>query len=158
MRGIYILVIEVSKNVFISIGKKSVYDFKKGKYLYVGSALGPGKNALENRINRHLKNSNPNKEENKNDKSFHWHIDYLLDNENTNIEKVFYKEIKNPKKQDKEKECKTAEKIEKSLKPKLIKNFGSTDCKCKSHLFQVKNLKQILNSQNLEDIRSYKNT
>jgi len=115
MKGIYLLLIEVKKNIFIKVGKLGKIKFNKGKYIYVGSAQ---KN-LEKRIKRHFK---------KNKNKF-WHIDYLLANKNVKIKDVFYTIAK------KEKECKIAKFISKYAKP--IENFGSSDCKCKSHLYQI---------------------
>ncbi len=115
MKGIYLLLIEVKKNIFIKVGKLGKIKFNKGKYIYVGSAQ---KN-LEKRIKRHFK---------KNKNKF-WHIDYLLANKNVKIKNVFYELAK------KERECAIAQLISKYAKP--IENFGSSDCKCKSHLYQI---------------------
>ena len=59
-----------------------------------------------------------------------WHIDYLLENKNVKIKDVFYK------KAAKKQECTIAKKLSKIGKG--IENFGSSDCKCKSHLFKIK--------------------
>jgi len=95
----------------INVKGKTVL-FPKGYYCYVGSAL----NGLEERIKRH---------KSKVKKKF-WHIDYFL--EKAKIVKV--KVIKTNEK----KECWLSEKI-KSLKGRTVMNkFGSTDCKCETHL------------------------
>jgi Uri superfamily endonuclease len=111
MKGSYILVIELKRDKTIQVGKLGKIFFKKGFYVYVGSAL----NGLEQRIRRHLRSN----------KKRYWHIDYLL--QYATITNVFYKESK-----DKE-ECKIAGILAKKLKS--IQSFGSSDCKCKSHLF-----------------------
>ena len=116
MKGVYCLFIEVSKPIKISVGKLGRIKFEKGNYVYVGSA----QNSLEKRIERHFR---------KNKKKF-WHIDYLLDNRNVKIKEVSYKLT-----ESKEEECKIARLI--SQYGKSIKNFGSSDCKCKSHLYQI---------------------
>lgn len=116
MKGIYLLLIGLKKNISIQIGNLGKIKFNKGNYIYVGSA----QNNLEKRIKRHFK---------KNKNKF-WHIDYLLTNKNAKIKEVFYKLTKT-----KEEECKVAQIISKYAK--AIKNFGCSDCKCKSHLFQV---------------------
>ncbi len=122
MKGIYVLLIELKKEIRLKIGSLGKIKFGKGIYAYIGSA----QNNLEKRIARHLS---------KNKKRF-WHIDYLLDGESAKVLKVFYKKAK------KEEECKIAKKLSKT--ESLIKNFGCSDCNCKSHLFRIKNLKNIL--------------
>ena len=53
MKGCYCLIIEVDEDKTIQIGKKlGKIQFKKGFYVYVGSAM----NSLYARINRHLSN------------------------------------------------------------------------------------------------------
>jgi Uri superfamily endonuclease len=115
MKGAYILLIELSNNQKIQIGKLGNIFFKKGFYFYIGSSM----NNLEKRISRHLNE----------DKKFHWHIDYLL-------KKAIILEIYLKKNTIKE-ECKIVnifckEKIEK------VAGFGCSDCNCKSHLFYGK--------------------
>ena len=75
-KGNYCLIIKMKNDCTIKIGAKGNIDFKKGYYVYVGSALG----TLSNRIKRHLSN----------DKKKHWHVDYLLLNKNTEIKEVIY--------------------------------------------------------------------
>ena len=111
MKGSYLLLIELKDKVTIQIGKLGKIDFMKGFYVYVGSAI----NGLESRINRHLRE----------EKKIHWHIDFLLNS--AEIINVFYK--KNSFKE----ECKISNDFKKKLQP--VKSFGSSDCKCKSHLF-----------------------
>jgi len=130
MKGSYILVIELEKDKTIQVGKLVKIFFKKGFYVYVGSAL----NGLEQRIHRHLKDN----------KKSHWHIDYLL--RYARIIEVFYKESKSRE------ECKIACMLAKKLKP--IQSFGCSDCKCKGHLFYGSK-KDIVNSINLLDFNSF---
>ena len=111
MKGSYILLVELNDNKNIQIGKLGNFNFKKGFYVYIGSAL----NGLEQRINRHLRNN----------KKIHWHIDYLL--KYCNIIDVLYKE------NNLKEECSFAKNFEKKLD--CIPNFGCSDCNCKSHLF-----------------------
>ena len=111
MKGCYILIVELRDDSIISIGKIGKKSFKKGNYVYVGSAL----NGLEQRIERHLRIN----------KKLHWHIDYLL--EHANILDVFY--IKNIYKE----ECDVAKLFDENFIS--IKGFGCSDCKCESHLF-----------------------
>ena len=111
MKGSYILVIELKDGKTIQIGKLGKISFKKGHYVYVGSAL----SGLEHRINRHLKKT----------KKKHWHIDYFLSN--SRIIDVFYKESQTKI------ECDIAGTLNKNLDS--ISGFGCSDCRCKSHLF-----------------------
>jgi Uri superfamily endonuclease len=134
MKGSYILLIESKKDFEVVIGKLGKLNFKKGFYVYVGSAL----NNLESRINRHLRT----------DKKIHWHIDYLLNL--TDIIDVFFKES------SKKEECTISNEFEKRLK--FLKGFGCSDCKCKSHLFygkydEIKNIinKLKINNYNFEE-------
>ena len=114
-KGIYILVVSVSKDINVNVGALDSVKFEKGVYAYVGSA----QNNLEKRIERHLRKT----------KQKFWHIDYLLDNANVKVLKVFYKNA------GKSEECKVANKIGERCVP--TKGFGSSDCKCKSHLFKL---------------------
>lgn len=120
MKGSYCLIINIKKDTDIKIGKKLGFiNFKKGCYVYVGSAM----NYLESRVKRHLSDN----------KKKHWHIDYLLLNKNSEIEKVYTKE--------------SCEKLECEIAKKIIENeesiadFGCSDCKCHSHLIYFKNSK-----------------
>lgn len=120
MKGSYCLIINVEKDTKIKIGKKlGIINFKKGCYVYVGSAM----NSLESRVKRHLSDN----------KKKHWHIDYLLLNKNSKIEKIYTKE--------------SGEKLECEIAKKIIENeesiadFGCSDCKCHSHLIYFKNSK-----------------
>jgi Uri superfamily endonuclease len=76
MKGTYLLFMKLHKDTSILVGKHGILHFKKGCYVYVGSAL----NGLEQRIQRHLSTN----------KKIHWHIDYLLPF--TEIVEILYKE------------------------------------------------------------------
>ncbi len=129
MNGIYVLVINLKKDVKIKVGVLGNIELKKGNYTYIGSA----QNNLESRIKRH---------KSKNKKKF-WHIDYLLLNKNAKIINVFYKQS------DKNEECITAKELAKSFNG--VKKFGCSDCKCNSHLMFITKfykLTEILNNKN----------
>ncbi|MGQ9625005.1 MAG: GIY-YIG nuclease family protein [Candidatus Bathycorpusculaceae bacterium] len=115
MKGIYVLIISIKERVAVNIGALGKINFEKGFYAYVGSAQAN----LEKRIKRHFR---------RNKRKF-WHIDYLLCNNAAKIEKIFYK------KAEKAEECKIAKEIGK--KGVALKGFGSSDCKCESHLFKI---------------------
>ena len=99
------MIMELSQDTEITIGKLGTLLFKKGTYIYVGSA------PSEKRLERHLKK----------EKKLFWHIDYFL--KKAHIKKIYI--VKG------EKECEVAQKIDLPY----IKGFGCSDCKCPSHLF-----------------------
>jgi Uri superfamily endonuclease len=116
--GIYKLVLELSKDKEIKIGKLGTFIFPKGFYIYTGSA----QNGLENRINRHLSS----------DKKFHWHIDYLLS---------YAKVIKVLRYVGSKDECKLNNVTGQSIgAAQIVKKFGSSDCNCVTHLYYFKNV------------------
>lgn len=116
MKGIYCLILEVKKDVKVVIGALGKKSFRKGNYIYIGSAL----NNLEKRIQRHLRK----------EKKIHWHIDYLTTNKEFKIIKTFFKQT------SKKEECNIAKKVSEKGIP--INSFGCSDCKCQSHLYKVK--------------------
>lgn len=115
MRGIYILFVSIDKKKEIRIGSLGKLVFEKGLYAYVGSA----QNNLEKRIARHFKKR----------KRVFWHIDYLLSDEHVKIISVFFREA------PKSEECHIARAL--SNLYEYVKGFGSSDCKCPSHLFKI---------------------
>lgn len=118
MKGIYVLLIRVRDDASIDVGKLGTIEFSAGFYAYVGSAL----NGLDGRIKRHLRIN----------KKRHWHIDYLL--EVATIEEVIYAET------EESLECELADSL---AELEVVEQFGSSDCKCKSHLFFSKSLETI---------------
>ncbi len=64
--GDYLLVVELERSQRIEVGALGRLHFRKGCYLYVGSARGPG--GIAARVGRHLRR----------DKPLRWHIDYLV--------------------------------------------------------------------------------
>ena len=128
MMGTYILQVEISKDLNLSIGKLGLLLFKKGFYYYFGSAMSSsGSVSLLNRVKRHLKNPS--------EKIQFWHIDYLLDSENTQITKVILVPCKIKL------ECKLVNYFS-EVADDLVPLFGCSDCKGKSHLlyFEKPNL------------------
>ena len=118
LKGIYVLIIQVSSDVAVQVGALGRLTFKKGIYAYVGSA----QNNLAKRVYRHLAK----------EKREFWHIDYLLNSGATRIATVFHKQA------GKTEECKLAEFI--GNRGEAVVGFGSSDCNCKSHLFQLESL------------------
>lgn len=105
------LLIHVPYQVQLSVGELGNLELKAGYYAYVGSALG----GLEKRVERHLAS----------DKKIHWHIDYLLTR--GRVIDIVHGETKERK------ECAIAGELAKHLAS--VADFGSSDCKCESHLF-----------------------
>jgi Uri superfamily endonuclease len=128
LHGIYILLINLEKDVDVTVGAKGRIQFKKGLYAYVGS----GQTNLEQRIRRHLRG----------EKRKFWHIDYLLNSCAAKIVKVFFKEAENSE------ECIVAKTI--GTKNTPIFGFGCSDCKCKSHLFHLPNFRLKSDFRELE--------
>lgn len=121
MRGVYCLIVSVLCGIEIQVGALGVKEFPAGIYLYVGSAL----NGIEARINRHIRiNSGGVKGRP------HWHIDYLLREDEVRIEGIWFKETVLRE------ECEIARAVSRHGQP--IAGFGCSDCKCASHLFKVK--------------------
>lgn len=118
MKGVYVLIISVAEDIRVRVGALGDINFEKGLYAYVGSA----QNSLEKRVARHLRKA----------KKKFWHIDYLLDSDAVRVVKVFYKEA------GKSEECRIAGKL--SERSVAVKNFGSSDCSCVSHLFMLKDM------------------
>ena len=115
MKGVYVLIISVGKDIKVNVGALGSIFFERGLYAYVGSA----QNGLERRVQRHLRKA----------KKKFWHIDYLLDDDAVRIVKVFHKEA------EKSEECRIARKL--SEKGIAVKRFGCSDCGCVSHLFRI---------------------
>ena len=106
----YILILKLEKDKIIKVGALGKLNFKKGFYMYVGSA----KSSIK-RIERHFRT----------DKKLRWHIDYLSVNADVLNTIVFSaKEVL---------ECHLANILSQHFEG--TKNFGCSDCECYSHLF-----------------------
>ncbi len=129
MKGSYILLIYIPNETRIKIGSLGMLPFPKGYYLYVGSAMGSNSStSLENRVKRHISEANY--------KKLFWHIDYFLASEISKIIKIYLilSLIRL--------ECVLAGEIL-SVCDNYIKDFGSSDCFCSSHLMYFKNFQGI---------------
>ena len=65
--GTYVLLIDVTDPLELTVGKLGRVGLPPGRYAYVGSAHGPG--GLRGRLARHVRR----------DRHRYWHIDYLTD-------------------------------------------------------------------------------
>lgn len=119
-RGTYVLLTHVPYDLVISVGELGNLSFKAGYYAYVGSALG----GLEARVGRHLRR----------EKLAHWHIDYLLARARA-VDVVVAES-------EERKECAVAGELAKNLSS--VRGFGSSDCKCESHLFYSPDSHELL--------------
>ena len=115
-RGSYLFVLRLSDDKKINVGKLGNIVFKKGFYVYVGSAMAN----LTARIERHQRLR----------KNFHWHIDSLRDV--SEVVGVF--SIRSSDRL----ECELASSVSK-IAEWSIRGFGSSDCACPTHLFGFKN-------------------
>ena len=114
--GIYQLVIKLPRNTFINVGNLGNIRFAEGSYIYTGSA----KANLFKRLYRHFQK----------DKQFHWHIDYLLKYGEiiAYTTRPFGAGLECAANMAARKRYKNAE---------FISGFGSSDCKCRSHLIFI---------------------
>ncbi|HYA86077.1 MAG TPA: DNA/RNA nuclease SfsA [Nitrospirota bacterium] len=110
--GSYLVVMELKRNRCLFIGKLGKVKFRKGYYVYVGSA----KTALSKRIERHRRLF----------KKYHWHVDFLR--------RALDFHVALPIRASESLECELAAALEK-IADWEVNKFGSSDCDCKSHLF-----------------------
>jgi len=103
----YILILKLERRTRLKVGALGELELKPGYYLYVGSA----KKGIA-RICRHFRKN----------KKLRWHIDYLSLAAEPVLAYLFQEE-----------ECDIARELAKSFEG--IPHFGSSDCKCKTHLF-----------------------
>ena len=121
-KGLYLLVLRLKKREEISVGKLANTTFWPGIYLYVGRA----RSGLAGRIRRHVRK----------EKKLFWHIDYFL--QSAKIEDIWIKDNDFD-------ECQVAHAIENQLEGSFspLKKFGSSDCRCSSHLIFVPDKKHL---------------
>jgi Uri superfamily endonuclease len=120
-KGTYTLIICLSGETRLNIGKLGVQKFPRGYYTYTGSALGKGATSLRRRVARHLRKGKRNL----------WHIDFLVADENATVTAVVAAQT------SKKLECNINRYIKMEGGAKIpVKGFGSSDCKenCESHL------------------------
>jgi sugar fermentation stimulation protein A len=110
--GSYILILRMKRDRKLSIGGLGKVRFKKGYYLYIGSA----KKNLSQRIERHRRLI----------KKYHWHIDHLR------AVADFHAAL--PIRASEDLECEIALAANK-IADWDVSGFGSSDCTCQTHLF-----------------------
>jgi Uri superfamily endonuclease len=115
--GVYTLVIRVRRPSEMPVGRLGVLPFRRGYYLYTGSALG----GLYWRLKRHLSRA----------KRLRWHIDYLLSSRDARVDAVIHASTK------RRMECPLNQRLGKVFRIRsTVERFGSSDCSsgCGSHL------------------------
>ena len=111
-RGSYMLILSLAQERRIQTGGLGDVLFRKGYYIYVGSA----KKNLSQRVNRHLRKR----------KSFFWHIDYLRNQADSCLAL--------PIRSQADLEHDIAHGLA-QITSWQIPGFGASDCSCTSHLF-----------------------
>lgn len=111
-QGAYLLILECKKERNLTVGKLGGHTFTAGYYVYVGSAM----KGLSARIDRHKRKR----------KTFRWHVDYLA--------AVADRVIALPIRSSQRMECPMARRLSATM-PSGPEGFGSSDCRCASHLF-----------------------
>jgi Uri superfamily endonuclease len=113
--GSYVLILYLPEATTITVGKLGTFEFPAGWYAYAGSALGPG--GLASRLAYHRRR----------EKSFHWHIDYLL--HHAELVEIWWAV------ENKRKECIWASALRAIPGARVpVVNFGASDCRCLAHL------------------------
>jgi Uri superfamily endonuclease len=112
--GAYAVIYYVSHACDIKISMLGTFNFKRGYYVYSGSAK---KNLLQ-RVERHLRKDN---------KKIKWHIDYFINDPAVRVKDYFLYPEGN--------ECKVNNNFKEKGGIVVVKGFGSSDCKnkCGSH-------------------------
>ncbi len=114
--GVYALLLRVDGEAVVTVGALGRLRLRRGFYVYIGSARGPG--GLAARVGRHLSE----------EKRVRWHIDYILAAPAVRVEAVVYAESRGP-------ECVLTRSLEERGFTHPAKRLGASDCKagCKSH-------------------------
>jgi Uri superfamily endonuclease len=121
--GTYALVLALQASTDLQIGCLGRIQFDSPFYLYFGSAFGPG--GLQARIKHHLQPA----------RRAHWHIDYLRPV--AEVLSAWYSS-------DRERlECVWANVALAHRGVSLVPRFGSSDCRCRSHLLALNGLPNL---------------
>jgi Uri superfamily endonuclease len=117
VKGTYALVLALDREALITVGRLITFTFPVGYYIYVGSGLG----GLFHRIERHIRGG----------KKLHWHIDYLR--REARVIEVWYRISGERLECDWYRAAAGMPEAE-----VLVDGFGSSGCKCRSHLVYFK--------------------
>jgi len=128
VKGIYTLVVRLKRDARCRVGALGNNCFRKGLYVYTGSARGEASTSLERRIQRHWSRQ----------KRRFWHIDYLLGLDDCSIIACVYSES------DRDLECAVNRIIRNQVGGIFpVRGFGSSDCNCESHLMYVQSSNDV---------------
>lgn len=111
-RGSYLVVLAFEKEHTLAVGKLGHLTFQRGFYVYAGSAMAN----LSARLARHQRKT----------KKRRWHLDYIRPSA-ASFEGLAIRSSARL-------ECPIAKALSETLKPGP-KGFGSSDCRCPTHLF-----------------------
>lgn len=99
----------------VEIGALGTLALRRGTYVYVGSAFGPG--GLRARVHRHARR----------DGATHWHVDYLR--AVTSLDAVWFTADVHCR------ECSWGQVLAEDPESRLpLQGFGASDCTCSAHL------------------------
>ncbi len=129
-RGCYLIIFRLNTLINMKVGSLGMKTFKKGYYIYIGSA----RKGLSKRIERHRRQR----------KNIFWHIDYLR-----SVTEFIYAL---PIRSQHNLECDIAKDLEEFSKWK-ISGFGASDCSCSSHIFGMET--NPINSARFHEILQY---
>jgi sugar fermentation stimulation protein A len=115
--GVYIAIFRLPREASVRVGSLGTVRFRRGIYLYVGSAQ---RNRAA-RLGRHARRRKPTK----------WHVDYLSARA-TMLGAVL---IDGPRRRECELAAELAEAFERP-----VAGFGASDCRCGGHLFYAPRL------------------
>lgn len=115
-KGTYVLFMVLPEDVELDVGSLGRICLEAGGYCYVGSAM----NGLDQRVRRHLSH----------EKNIRWHIDYI-----TSL--AINMEAYSSECPGAVPECKIAEAAALLGFQPTVRGFGSSDCRCYSHLLSV---------------------
>lgn len=118
MKGVYGLLVEAHGET--TVGKLGLQTFN-GVYAYVGSAQGAG--GPTSRVARHQDVASGART------TCHWHVDYLL--AVSRRVDALMAETSDP-----DAECALARELARRT-DRVVDGFGASDCRCRSHLFQL---------------------
>lgn len=151
--GVYVMVLHLDHDLDLEIGSKGMMHFKKGYYMYVGSA----KANLTKRIERYKRKR----------KKMHWHLDYFrghcemiaavpirtsgLPLESWSLTHEPYPSMPSMPDPDIEVsvECALADAVG-AIAEWEVPKFGSSDCYCTSHLFGM--MKNPIHNKKFMDV------
>ncbi|MGM0608657.1 MAG: GIY-YIG nuclease family protein [Candidatus Muiribacteriota bacterium] len=122
LTNLYIIILHNKKKVSIPVAKFGLLNFEPGFYFYIGTSY----RSPEKRIKRHLSQH----------KKKHWHLDYITEKIKP-VKACLFKNVEFS-------ECELNSHIHNEFCTTFpFKKFGSSDCRCYSHLHFIKKRRDI---------------